>query len=1199
MLNQDKKRQINFGLLTPRLVKPKFNFNFFKISRIITSLVLILTLVIQNLIFNISPVYSASSPWTQNNWNGGSGQTSWSDSTRYSSSSSVTTSTANQVTLTQTSSWYNASWAYRKKITFDNSAQAENLTNFPVLVKLSSSNFDFSKAQSSGQDVRFTDSDGTTALSYEIESYSNSSSAATIWVKVPQINASSSTDYIYVYFGNSSATDGQAGTSVWDSNYKLVQHLKETSGTTTSDSTSNGNNGTKVSATEPNPTTLGQINGAQSFDGSNDYISTSLQVSPAQYTSLTMEAWVKPTANATSFDSILNGDDGGYDRGFGVSTATYEVQVGNTSWIPGPTHSTSRWDHVVVVYTPSQISFYQNGTQYNYGSGGSFGSSTLGLLIGEDLACGSCYYNGTVDEVRISNTARSAAWIAASYKSGGDTFNTFASEEQQYPSSGTLTSSIFDTEYIGITAWETLTFSATTPSSTTATVKVRTSNSSSMSGATAFSSCDAITSGTDISNNNCVTNTHRYAQYLITLSTSVPASTPIFNSFSLAFAASDADAPSISLTALSPDPTTDTTPTLSGSATDSLGTVSNVQFQMDATSGSWSSCSSDDGTYDEATETFTCTSSALPDGSHTMYVRATDSNGNTTSSSYASDTFTIDATNPVSIDLDSPGDNSYTNSERFTFRWKATTDASAGLSNYALEIDNPSIGSNQPSGDFTIDNIPTSGTTDITSNNKYVIHFEGFDDIDSNNNYISVYTRSTSDWSSSENDGKLREGRVSWKVKVRDNAGNETSSSRILFVDRTSPNVVFTKINSAPYTNSFSTTDKTPTIFGKITDPLAGGDPSQTQSESGPKVASGPKEVTVKVEKKAGLTFKLITLYKINMDTLYYICEEGKTIDNSKQKCDKYLSFEYTPKENLDFGTYKITLTGQDVADNPSSESTLSLIVTTLSKITTSAEKKIIEEETKELPPEQKEQIKEELEITKPTEEAPKSALEGTGNVITTVFAGFGKGAKFVFNGVEQGLAIVFDKTGQGLALVGNVIGAGLHNTGEAIGAVFNSIANNAPQGVAKNILLATGTAITTTFTNTVNGTKEGIANLAFAIGEKADIFSSGANSVSVAIVRFGYLFATEPTRIYDVQVVALSPTSAKISWQTNHPANGKVNYGLDETYPLDIQTDKRTTYHEFTLTNLTPNTQYHFEVMSQNKNYVYDANRKFKTPAR
>src|SRR3989338_3871373 len=201
---------------------------------------------------------------------------------------------------------------------------------------------------------------------------------------------------------------------------------------------------------------------------------------------------------------------------------------------------------------------------------------------------------------------------------------------------------------------------------------------------------------------------------------------------------------------------------------------------MDGTGGSWRSCTADDGTFDEAEEAFTCTvSTALSDGAHTMNVRATDSNSNTTASgSESSDAFTIDATAPVSIDLDSPGDNSYTNSERPSFKWKATSDATAGLSKYVLEIDNPSAGSGQASGDFTIDNIPTSGTTDITSNNKYVIHFDGFSDSDSTNNYISVYTRSTNDWGSSENDAKLREGRVSWKVKAVDNAGNETSSSR-------------------------------------------------------------------------------------------------------------------------------------------------------------------------------------------------------------------------------------------------------------------------------------------------------------------------------------------------------------------------------------------------------------------------------------
>jgi ABC-type antimicrobial peptide transport system permease subunit len=65
-------------------------------------------------------------------------------------------------------------WGYRKKITFNNLASylgtdSENLINFPVLIKLNNTNIDYTKVQDAGQDLRFTDSDGVTALKYEIE----------------------------------------------------------------------------------------------------------------------------------------------------------------------------------------------------------------------------------------------------------------------------------------------------------------------------------------------------------------------------------------------------------------------------------------------------------------------------------------------------------------------------------------------------------------------------------------------------------------------------------------------------------------------------------------------------------------------------------------------------------------------------------------------------------------------------------------------------------------------------------------------------------------------------------------------------------------------------------------------------------------------------------------------------------------------
>lgn len=65
----------------------------------------------------------------------------------------------------------------------------------------------------------------------------------------------------------------------------------------------------------------------------------------------------------------------------------------------------------------------------------------------------------------------------------------------------------------------------------------------------------------------------------------------------------------------------------------------NVEYQVDSTSGIWAACTADDGIFDELTEDFTCSVGVpLRNGSHTIYVRATDSKSNTTiSGAYSSD----------------------------------------------------------------------------------------------------------------------------------------------------------------------------------------------------------------------------------------------------------------------------------------------------------------------------------------------------------------------------------------------------------------------------------------------------------------------------------------------------------------------------------------------------------------------------------
>jgi len=104
---------------------------------------------------------------------------------------------------------------------------------------------------------------------------------------------------------------------------------------------------------------------------------------------------------------------------------------------------------------------------------------------------------------------------------------------------------------------------------------------------------------------------------------------------------SDTTAPIVTLNTIT-SPTTDTTPTFTGSATDS-GSESNinaVQFRVDDETWSSATITAGRGTPDVDYE---FTTAALSDGEHTVYVRATDTVGNTTAeTNYASQTFIVD-----------------------------------------------------------------------------------------------------------------------------------------------------------------------------------------------------------------------------------------------------------------------------------------------------------------------------------------------------------------------------------------------------------------------------------------------------------------------------------------------------------------------------------------------------------------------------
>lgn len=319
--------------------------------------------------------------------------------------------------------------AYRRAITIDHTkVPNSDQSNFPMLISgtysyLATIANGGDVTSTNGYDIIFTsDAAGTTALAFERESYSATTGAATFWVKIPTLSHTSDTT-IYMFYGNGAVTTDQSTpTSVWDSNFAGVWHLGAGSPVSLSDSTANGYNLTNNNSVSA---TTGKLGGGASFNGSNNYLSNS-SLSVSAGSSITISYWNYVTtanlqsaagftiggseipnriqANAPWSDSTLYWDYGSYSSGGRVSNS-YGGYL-------------NQWSYVSLVFDSSTNThaIYLNGAlaASNVSSNAPTSAQT-GIDIG---AWPSSYYEkGSLDEFRVSKSARSADWIATEYNS--------------------------------------------------------------------------------------------------------------------------------------------------------------------------------------------------------------------------------------------------------------------------------------------------------------------------------------------------------------------------------------------------------------------------------------------------------------------------------------------------------------------------------------------------------------------------------------------------------------------------------------------------------------------------------------------------------------------------------------------------------------------------------------------------------------
>jgi len=314
------------------------------------------------------------------------------------------------------------------------------IENFPLLIRLESPAFDFSAADSAGNDIRFSKPNGQN-LPYEIEEWDSFLGEAAVWVLMDSIRGGVSDQFIVMSWGEPEAPYLSDGAAVFHSDFGFsgVWHFNEDpsagSGAVRNRS-ANDFHGTPSSSMTSANLVSGVVGGALMFDGEEDNIRAGLLDLSGNYT---LSCWIKMEHQDgihTNWRFIIkepaytlwyDNDDRRWG-GFRAEHYAYIPDADSSRWVgiyqdsenshPNHTAEFGVWSHIAATWDGEKIRLFINGEAVD---------STVALDdIGQpplpserQLLFGGRTderFKGIMDEVRIEHVARSTEWIRLNYE---------------------------------------------------------------------------------------------------------------------------------------------------------------------------------------------------------------------------------------------------------------------------------------------------------------------------------------------------------------------------------------------------------------------------------------------------------------------------------------------------------------------------------------------------------------------------------------------------------------------------------------------------------------------------------------------------------------------------------------------------------------------------------------------------------------
>lgn len=328
--------------------------------------------------------------------------------------------------------WWDENWTRRRRVSVSGANTETLLSNVPLLLVVSASQFELAQFAAGGVDLRFVSADGTTVLPHEIERWTPDGTSH-VWFRMDGIEPNDSQSWVWLYWGNPEAQAADDPAEVWSNGYRGVWHFEaplDGDPAPYVDSAQGLEAHPSLGVLE-SPVGPGWVGRGVELDGVDDHFVVDPLASD-DWSALVVEAWIFPrSSNGRIACKTPNLVDEAHVWCLGLSDGDLDVwlstdgnegqSVRHTNLATPPAEE---WSWVAAAWDASTSAFsvYVNGVPLMEleHTGGTLFDSDQSVVFGNANDFDAARYQGELDELRVSSVSRSPGWFAVQAQSMND-----------------------------------------------------------------------------------------------------------------------------------------------------------------------------------------------------------------------------------------------------------------------------------------------------------------------------------------------------------------------------------------------------------------------------------------------------------------------------------------------------------------------------------------------------------------------------------------------------------------------------------------------------------------------------------------------------------------------------------------------------------------------------------------------------------